>query len=47
MNVSTTVVTEDLVHEVFGLRCMVVPDPVTGTPSIVPLGRQRAPERLP
>lgn len=37
------VVTEDLVHEVFGLRCLVVPDPVTGTPSIVPLGRQRVP----
>jgi iron complex transport system ATP-binding protein len=31
------VMTPDLVHEVFGLRAMVVPDPVTGTPSIVPL----------
>ncbi len=36
------VVTADLVHEVFGLRCMVVPDPVVGTPSVVPLGRDRS-----
>ncbi|MFB9739644.1 ABC transporter ATP-binding protein [Pseudonocardia sulfidoxydans] len=35
------IVTADLVHEVFGLRCLVVPDPVSGTPSVVPLGRQR------
>ena len=31
------VMTPDLVHEVFGLRAMVVPDAVTGTPSLVPL----------
>jgi iron complex transport system ATP-binding protein len=35
------IVTADLVEEVFGLRCLVVPDPVSGTPSIVPLGRDR------
>ncbi|QIK67767.1 ABC transporter ATP-binding protein [Nocardioides sp. HDW12B] len=33
------VVTERLVHEVLGLECRVVPDPVTGTPLVVPLGR--------
>ncbi|MEV6754940.1 ABC transporter ATP-binding protein [Streptomyces sp. NPDC051214] len=30
------VVTEDLVREVFGLDCVVVPDPVTGSPLVVP-----------
>lgn len=35
------IVTADLVEEVFGLRCLVVPDPVSGTPSVVPLGRDR------
>jgi iron complex transport system ATP-binding protein len=36
------VMTPDLVHEVFGLRAMVVPDAVTGTPSIVPLDPRSA-----
>lgn len=36
------VVTADLVHEVFGLACQVEPDPVTGTPMVVPLGRDRS-----
>jgi len=36
------VVTEDLVHEVYGLKCLVIPDPVTGTPMVVPLGRDRS-----
>ncbi|MCW5252019.1 ABC transporter ATP-binding protein [Streptomyces sp. SHP 1-2] len=36
-----SVVTEELVAEVFGLACRVVPDPVTGTPTVVPLGRDR------
>ncbi|MGP9722531.1 ABC transporter ATP-binding protein [Corynebacterium sp. AOP40-9SA-29] len=31
------VMTPELVEEVFGLRALVVPDPVTGTPNIVPL----------
>jgi iron complex transport system ATP-binding protein len=30
------VVTADLVREVFGLACVVVPDPVTGSPLVVP-----------
>ncbi|WP_300017609.1 hypothetical protein [Pseudonocardia sp.] len=36
------IVTADLVQEVFGLRCLVVADPVSGTPSVVPLGRDRS-----
>ncbi|MBO0979514.1 ABC transporter ATP-binding protein [Microbacterium sp. SD291] len=35
------IVTAELVHEVFGLECVVVPDPVTGTPNVVPIGRRR------
>lgn len=35
------IVTADLVEEVFGLRCVVVPDPVVGSPQVVPLGRDR------
>ena len=31
------VMTAELVEEVYGLRCLVVPDPVTATPSVVPL----------
>lgn len=31
------VMTESGLEEVFGLRCLVVPDPVTGTPAVVPL----------
>ncbi|MFJ9424814.1 ABC transporter ATP-binding protein [Streptomyces sp. NPDC101249] len=33
------IVTESLVEEVFGLRSAIVPDPASGTPMIVPLGR--------
>ena len=33
------VVTEDLVRDVFGLDSRVIPDPVSGTPLIIPLGR--------
>ena len=33
------VVTEEVVREVLGLECRVVPDPVAGTPLIVPVGR--------
>ncbi|SFE47518.1 iron complex transport system ATP-binding protein [Actinacidiphila alni] len=39
------VVTAELVEEVFGLRCLVVPDPVAGSPQVVPLGRERTPRR--
>ena len=35
------VVTEELVREVFGLVARVVPDPVTGTPWVIPLSRRR------
>ncbi|XVV14956.1 ABC transporter ATP-binding protein [Actinoplanes sp. CA-131856] len=35
------VVTVELVEKVFDLRCLVVPDPVAGTPQVVPLGRDR------
>lgn len=31
------VITAELIEQVFGLRVLVVPDPVTGTPSVVPL----------
>lgn len=33
------VVTEELVAEVFELEARIVPDPVTGTPLVVPIGR--------
>jgi iron complex transport system ATP-binding protein len=33
------VITEELVHDVFGLRCRVMTDPVSGTPMVVPIGR--------
>ena len=33
------VITEDGVREVFGMDSRVVPDPVTGTPMVVPVGR--------
>lgn len=36
------VITPALVHQVFGLRCMVVPDPVTGTPAVFPLNPEPA-----
>ncbi|NDL63834.1 ATP-binding cassette domain-containing protein [Acerihabitans arboris] len=33
------IVTAELVEQVFGLRCMIIDDPVSHTPMIVPLGR--------
>ncbi|MCG5214697.1 ABC transporter ATP-binding protein [Streptosporangium sp. KLBMP 9127] len=39
------VVTAELVEEVFGLRCLVMPDPVAGSPQVVPLGRERTRQR--
>ncbi len=33
------VVTAELVDDVFGLRCQVIEDPVSGTPLVVPCGR--------
>ncbi|MFC6083926.1 ABC transporter ATP-binding protein [Sphaerisporangium aureirubrum] len=32
----TTVVTAELVEKVFGLSCLIIPDPVAGTPIVVP-----------
>ncbi len=37
-----TVVTEKLVRTVFGLESRVIPDPVSGTPLIIPIGRHHA-----
>ncbi|MDQ1121767.1 ABC transporter ATP-binding protein [Microbacterium trichothecenolyticum] len=36
------IVTAEMVEEVFGLRCVVTPDPVSGTPAVSALGRDRA-----
>ena len=36
------VVTAEVITEVFGLDCDVVPDPVSGTPMVVPRGRHHA-----
>jgi iron complex transport system ATP-binding protein len=33
------VLTEKVATEVFGMRCRVIPDPVSGTPMVVPIGR--------
>jgi iron complex transport system ATP-binding protein len=33
------VITEETVAEVFGLRCQISPDPVSGTPMVVPISR--------
>jgi iron complex transport system ATP-binding protein len=35
----TRVITAELVGEVFGLDCVVIPDPVAGTPLVVPAAR--------
>ncbi|TDU90310.1 iron complex transport system ATP-binding protein [Kribbella voronezhensis] len=37
------VITEHLVQDVFGLPVKVIPDPVAGTPMVVPLGRHTPP----
>ena len=41
-----TVVTADLVEQVFGLPCVVIPDPETGTPLVVPAARARRVETV-
>ena len=33
------VMTEEMVQDVFGLNCRIIPDPVAGTPLCIPLGR--------
>jgi iron complex transport system ATP-binding protein len=35
------IVTAELVEDVFGVRCCVEPDPVSGTPMVIPIGRHR------
>ncbi|WP_205709379.1 ABC transporter ATP-binding protein [Kineococcus siccus] len=41
--VPAEVVTADLVEHVFGLPCVVIPDPETGTPLVVPRARRGGP----
>lgn len=36
----STIITEKLVEDVFGLPCVIIADPVSSTPLIVPKGRQ-------
>ena len=31
------VITEELVHQVFGLHARIIPDPITGTPLVIPI----------
>jgi len=33
------VITSKLIHDIFGLHCTVVTDPVSGSPSVIPIGR--------
>ena len=40
--VPSEVVTAEVITEVYGLDCEVVPDPVSGTPMVVPRGRHHA-----
>ncbi|UKA66671.1 ABC transporter ATP-binding protein [Arthrobacter sp. FW306-05-C] len=42
MGLPAEVVTEGLVRDVFGLDSSVIPDPVSGTPLIIPIGRHHA-----
>ncbi|MFB7139336.1 ABC transporter ATP-binding protein [Gottfriedia sp. NPDC056225] len=35
------IITEKLVEEVFGLKCLIIEDPVAMTPLVVPLGKDR------
>jgi iron complex transport system ATP-binding protein len=35
------VVTESMVHDVFGIACRVIDDPVTSTPLVVPIGKTK------
>jgi iron complex transport system ATP-binding protein len=41
------VVTRELVEEVFALRCQIAPDPVCGTPMVIPIGRHLGVEHMP
>ncbi len=41
------VLTADLVREAFGLTARIVPDPVTGSPMVIPVGRSQARQPTP
>jgi iron complex transport system ATP-binding protein len=32
------IVTPELIERIYGMRCMIIDDPVAGTPLVVPLG---------
>lgn len=34
------IVTAELIEAVYSLRCMIIEDPIAGTPLVVPLGRR-------
>lgn len=34
------IVTPELIERIYGMRCMIIDDPVAGTPLVVPLGRR-------
>ena len=34
------IVTAELIERIYGMRCMIIDDPVAGTPLVVPLGRR-------
>ncbi|KKY90574.1 MULTISPECIES: iron-enterobactin ABC transporter ATP-binding protein [Leclercia] len=36
------IVTPDLIEQIYGMRCMIIDDPVAGTPLVVPLGKGAA-----
>ena len=36
------IVTPDLIEQIYGMRCMIIDDPVAGTPLVVPLGQGAA-----
>jgi ABC-type cobalamin/Fe3+-siderophores transport system ATPase subunit len=36
------IVTEQMVEEVFGLKCKIINDPISHTPLVIPLGRDRS-----
>lgn len=43
----TAVMTSELIRDVFGLDALVVPDPVSGTPLVLPRGRHHVSPRVP
>ena len=36
------IITSELIHDVFGLDCTIIQDPVSNSPSVVPIGRYHA-----